>query len=52
MEAQRLTPLNKFWVSATAERIMVAMFWGSEAVFLIYSVSKGTTVAAATLKMF
>lgn len=39
-------PPKKFWVRASAEKVMVAMFWDSEGVILTHCVPKGTTITA------
>jgi len=41
-------PPKKFWVSASAEKMMVAMFWDSEGVILTHCVPKSTTVTGQT----
>ena len=41
-------PPKKFRVTASAEKMMVAMFWDSEGVILTHCVPKGTTVTAAS----
>ena len=41
-------PPNKFLVSASAEKIMVAIFWDSDGVILTHCVPRGTTVTGAS----
>jgi len=41
-------PPKKFRVTASAEKVMVAMFWDSEGVILTHCVPKGTTVTGKT----
>jgi len=41
-------PQKKFRVTASAEKIMVAMFWDSEGVILIHCIPKSTTVTCET----
>ena len=41
-------PLKKFWVTASAEKMMVAMFWGSKGVILTHCIPKSTTVTGET----
>jgi len=48
MEAPDSLPLMKFRVTASAEKMMVAMFWDSEGVILTQCVPKSTTVMGET----
>ena len=41
-------PPKKFWVTASAEKMMVAMFWDSEGVIITLCVLKSTTVTGET----
>jgi len=41
-------PPKKFRVSASAEKMMLAMFWDSEGVILTHCVPKSTTVTGQT----
>ena len=43
-------PPKKFRVTASAEKMMVAMFWDSEGVILIHCVPESTTVTGETYK--
>jgi hypothetical protein len=41
-------PPKRFRVSASAENMMVAIFWDSEGVIFTHCVTEGTTVAGAS----
>lgn len=41
-------PPKKFRVSASAEKMMVAMFWDSDGIILTHCIPKGTTVTGAS----
>ena len=41
-------PPKKFQITASAEKIMVAMFWDSEGVILTRCIPKSTTVTGET----